>query len=44
MRQRLRIDPVLATTPEKQAKLLDHRHEYRLLGPEGREYFQRGRL
>jgi hypothetical protein len=41
MRQRLRIDPVLATTPEKQAKLLDHRREYRLLGPEGRQYFQR---
>jgi hypothetical protein len=41
MRQRLRIDPVLATTPEKQAKLLDHRREYRLLGPAGREYFQR---
>ncbi len=41
MRQRLRIDPVLATTPEKQAKLLDHRREYRLLGPEGQEYFQR---
>ena len=41
MRQRLRIDPVLATTPEKQARLLEHRREYRLLGPEGREYFQR---
>jgi hypothetical protein len=41
MRQRLRIDPVLATTPEKQARLLEHRREYRLLGPEGRECFQR---
>ena len=41
MRQRLRIDPVLATSPEKQVKLLDHRREYRLLGPEEREYFQR---
>ena len=41
MRQRLRIDPVLATTPEKQAKLLDRRREYRLLGPEGQAYFQR---
>jgi hypothetical protein len=41
MRERFRIDPTLATTPEKQAKLLDHRREYRLLGPEEREYFQR---
>jgi hypothetical protein len=41
MRQRLRIDPALATTPEKQVKLLDRRREYRLVGPEEREYFQR---
>ena len=41
MRERLRIDPALATTPEQQAKLLDHRREYRLLGPEERECFQR---
>jgi len=41
MRQRLRVDPVLATTPEKQAKLLDRRREYRLLGSEGHECFQR---
>jgi hypothetical protein len=41
MRQRLRVDPVLATTTEKQATLLDHRREYRLLGEPGREYFQR---
>ncbi len=41
MRQRLRVDPALATTPEKQAKLLDRRREYRLLGSEGHECFQR---
>jgi hypothetical protein len=43
MRQRLRIDPALAgeKTPEDRAKLLDRRREYRLIGPEGHEYFQR---
>jgi hypothetical protein len=43
MRQRLRIDPALAgeQTPEARAKLLGRRREYRLVGPEGHEYFQR---
>jgi hypothetical protein len=43
MRDRLRIDPALAgvKTPEDRIKLLDQRREYRLLGPEGREHFQR---
>ena len=43
MRQRLRIDPALAgtKTPAERAKLLDRRREYRLVGSEGREYFQR---
>ena len=43
MRQRLRIDSVLAgnKTPADRAKLLDRRREYRLMGPEGHEYFQR---
>ena len=43
MRERLRVDPVLAgiKKPEERAKLLDRRREYRLLGPEGRESFQR---
>ena len=43
MRKLLRIDPLLAGAkkPEERAKLLDHRRDYRLLGPEGRECFQR---
>ncbi len=43
MRERLRIEPALAgeKTPEERAKLLDIRREYRLLGPEGEEIFQR---
>ncbi len=43
MRQRLRIDPALQgkKTPEDRAKLLDRRRDYRLVGPEGHEYFQR---
>jgi hypothetical protein len=43
MRRRLRIDPALAgeKTPEERAELLDRRREYRLLGPDGHEYFQR---
>jgi hypothetical protein len=43
MRERLRIDPALAgeKTPEERAALLDLRREYRLLGPEGEEVFQR---
>ncbi len=43
MRQRLRIDPALGgkKEAEERAKLLDRRREYRLLGPEGRESFQR---
>ncbi len=43
MRERLRIDPALAgkKTPEERAKLLARRREYRLLGPEGKQYFQR---
>ncbi|MCR4414245.1 MAG: hypothetical protein NUV77_17650, partial [Thermoguttaceae bacterium] len=42
MRARLRIDPALGgKKPEEQAGLLDRRREYRLVGPEGREAFQR---
>ncbi len=43
MRRLLRIDPVLAGVkkPEERTKLLDHRRDYRLFGPEGRECFQR---
>jgi hypothetical protein len=43
MRKLLRIDPALAGVkkPEERAKLLDLRRDYRLLGPEGRECFQR---
>ena len=43
MRNRLRIDPALAgeKSPEERAKLLDLRREYRLLGAEGEEVFQR---
>lgn len=43
MKTRLRIDPALGgkKAPEERAKLLDRRREYRLLGPEGREVFQR---
>ena len=43
MRARLRIDPVLGgkKEPDQRAKLLDHRREYRLLGAEGQEAFQR---
>lgn len=43
MRERLRIDPALAgeKSPEERAKLLDIRREYRLLGREGEEVFQR---
>lgn len=43
MQARLRIDPELGgqKTPEERAKLLDRRREYRLLGGEGQEVFQR---
>ncbi|MCF6284653.1 MAG: hypothetical protein L3K26_05650, partial [Candidatus Hydrogenedentes bacterium] len=43
MRARLRIDSALAgvKTPEERVKLLDLRREYRLLGEEGKETFQR---
>jgi hypothetical protein len=43
MRKRLRIDPSLGgkKEPEARAKLLDRRREYRLLGPEGHQHFQR---
>ena len=43
MKARLRIDPVLGgeKEPSQRAKLLDHRREYRLLGPQGHEVFQR---
>lgn len=43
MRERLRIDPRLGgeKTPEEREKLLDLRREYRLLGEEGKEAFQR---
>ena len=43
MRERLRIDPILAglKDPKERAELLPHRQEYRLLGDEGKETFQR---
>jgi hypothetical protein len=43
MRKRLRIDSVLAgiKKSDERAKLLDRRREYRLLAPEGHQYFQR---
>ncbi len=43
MRRRLRVDPLLGgVKPEgERAKLLSHRREYRLLGEEGSEIFQR---
>jgi hypothetical protein len=43
MRQRLHIDPLLGglKPDEERAKLLPHRREYRLLGDEGSEIFQR---
>ena len=43
MKERLRIDPQLGgqKTPEERAQLLDLRREYRLLGEEGKERFQR---
>jgi len=43
MKERLRIDPILGglKPDEERAKLLPHRREYRLLGDEGREIFQR---
>lgn len=43
MRERLRIDPVLAglKDPKERAELLPHRKEYRLLADEGAETFQR---
>lgn len=43
MRQRLHIDPILGglKPDEERAKLLSHRREYRLLGEEGSEIFQR---
>ncbi len=43
MRERLRIDSALAgeKTPEERAGLLELRREYRLLGDEGTEVFQR---
>ncbi|MFO7975775.1 MAG: hypothetical protein R6V12_14205, partial [Candidatus Hydrogenedentota bacterium] len=45
MRERLRINPALAgeKTPGERAELLDLRREYRLLGAEGEEVFQRVR-
>jgi hypothetical protein len=43
MKERLRIDPQLGgqKTPEERAKLLHLRRDYRLLGEEGQETFQR---
>ncbi len=43
MRERLRIDPQLGgeKTPEEREKLLDLRRDYRLVGEEGKEAFQR---
>lgn len=42
MRARLRVDPQLAgKKPEEQGPFLHLRREYRLLGPEGKEVFQR---
>jgi len=43
MRKRLRIDPILAglKDPKQRAELMPHRQEYRLLGGEGKETFQR---
>jgi len=43
MRERLRVDPALSgvKTPDERGKLLDRRREYRMVGPEGRESFQR---
>jgi hypothetical protein len=43
MRNRLRVEPILAGVkkPEERARLLDRRREFRMLGPEGREVFQR---
>jgi hypothetical protein len=43
MRERLRIDPALGgkMSDEERAKLADKRREYRLLGEEGQEVFQR---
>jgi len=43
MRDRLRINPALGgpMEPEQRAARLDKRREYRLLGPEGKECFQR---
>ena len=43
MRARLRIDPELGGTlePAERSQRLDRRREYRLLGPPGREVFQR---
>ena len=43
MRDRLRIDPSLAGTmePEERARLAEQRREYRLVGDEGKEVFQR---
>jgi hypothetical protein len=43
MKERLRIDPQLGgeKTPEEREKLLDLRRDYRLLGEEGKEVFQR---
>lgn len=43
MKARLRIDPILGgkKTPEERAAIMEHRREYRLLGSQGREVFQR---
>jgi hypothetical protein len=43
MRKLLRIDPILAglKNPKERVGLLPHRQEYRLLGGEGKETFQR---
>ena len=43
MQARLRVDPKLGgpKQPEERGKLLDHRREYRLLGEDGKEVFQR---
>jgi hypothetical protein len=43
MKERLRIDPQLGgeKTPEQREKLVDLRRDYRLLGEEGKEVFQR---
>ncbi len=43
MRERLRVDPILGgvKSEEERAGLLSHRREYRLLGGEGSEVFQR---